>query len=188
VFDWFKNKAKRNVPDHKEFSDEPARPVAYQGKIQTALAAVGVTLADNLDKDQFCIDASTAIARKIADLANVDSRRLTGRDQFAFGIVAATVCDVVGKLIESKSDKMFPEADCSATLISLFGEEYAKEIGQLWGKYNELSQTGPTIRELRNQVKAWIIEPHPERLKAIARGYSLTRLNYRGAARLSPFG
>jgi hypothetical protein len=166
----------------KDSSDEPARPVAYQGKIQTALAAVGVTLADNLDKDQFCIEASTAIARKIAVLANVDTRKLTGRDQFAFGIVAATVCDVVGQLTESKSDKMFPEADSSATLIGLFGEEYAKEIAQLWDN----AQTGPTIRELGNQVKAWITDPHPERLKAIARGYNLTRLNYLRAARYSP--
>jgi hypothetical protein len=181
VFDWFKNKAesKRNPADNlvKEFWDETARSVAYQGKIQTALATVGVTLADNPDKDQFCIEASIAIARKIADLAGVDTWSLTGRDQFSFGIIAATVCDVIGQLTESKFDKpkMFREGDCSATLIGLFGKEYDKEIGQLWDNYNELAQTGSTIRELGSQVTAWITDPHPERLKAIAKGYSNTR-------------
>lgn len=143
-----------------------------QGKIQTALATMGVTLANTENKDEFCIEASTGIVKVIAELAGVSTFGLSGRDQFSFEIIASTAFNVVDMLIESKFDKpkIYYEADFAVVLMSLFGAEDPKEtglfIGQIMDSYNELGRNGAT-QELGNGIMAWIKDPHPEKSKQL---------------------
>jgi hypothetical protein len=183
MFEWLRNKRGRDVADDfvTEALNETARSVTYQRKIQTALATMGVTLADNTNKDEFCIEASTAIVKVIAEWAGVSTRTLKGPDQFKLGIIALIACDVVGHKIETKFDKpkLSYESDCGIIILNLFGAEDATETGQLIGQlmdgYNELAAKRSTIRELGNGLIGWFNDPHPERLKAIAMAYLASR-------------
>jgi hypothetical protein len=80
-------------------------------------------------------------------------------------------------MIETKFDnpKLSYESNYVVIFLNLFGAEDPKETGLLIGlimdAYNELASNGPTIRELGKGIMAWVKDPHPERLKAIARAY-----------------
>ena len=166
-----------------EIWNETARSVAYKGKIQTALATMGVTLANTENKDEFYIEASTGIVKVIAELAGVSTFGLSGRDQFSFGIIASTAFNVVDMLIESKFDKpkIYYEADFAVVLMSLFWSGGSKGnrsvyLVKFWIPTTNSAGISATFQEeLGNGIMAWIKDPHPERSKAIARAYLKTR-------------
>jgi hypothetical protein len=142
-------------------------------KIRRALEAEGVSLSDDPDKSQFCVKASAAVVRLIADTLDVSLWDLTGREQVAFGVLGFLVSDVISQMIDTPLDKgldkiMF-ESVSTWTALDLLGLEssdanFAKQAGDHLNKvsdeYNRLVATsGRPLKELGDSIRGWIDNP-----------------------------
>jgi hypothetical protein len=158
---------------------EAWRSGSNRGAIARALQSSGVHLDDQRDNPQFCIRASSAIVRLVANRAGVSIPELSDRDRFPFAILAFAVSDLISQMIGTPGDKekiMF-EAVSSVAAMDLFGAEYAGEIGKVADAYNHLTGEGGPVRALGSSVRAWIADPSSNRLDKIAAGYRATRGN-----------
>jgi hypothetical protein len=142
-------------------------------KIRRALEAEGVRLSDDPDKSQFCVKASAAVVRLIADTLDVSLWDLTGREQVAFGVLGFLVSDVISQMIDTPLDagldKIMFEAVSTWTALDLSGLEssdpdFAKQAGEHLNKvsdeYNRLvAASGRPLKELGDSIRGWIDNP-----------------------------
>jgi hypothetical protein len=152
------------------------------GKIRRALEAEGVRLSDDPDKSQFCIKASSAVVRLIANALDVSLWHLTGREQVAFGVLGFLVSDVISQMIDTSlhkgEDKIMFEAVSTCTALDFSGLEssdadFAKQAGDHINKvsdeYNRLvASDGRPLKELGDSIRGWIDDPIHPRLDTIA--------------------
>src|SRR5271166_5819372 len=161
MFGWLKN-ILGSKPDPVDLLIQEAwRSGANRGAILQALQKSGARLDDERDNSQFCIRASSAIVRLVAERAGVSISELADRDRFPFAILAFTVSDLISQMIGTPWDKekiMF-ESISSITAVDLFGVDYAGEIGKVADAYNGLAGEGGPVRALGLSVRAWIDDP-----------------------------
>jgi hypothetical protein len=150
------------------------------GKIRRALGTARVRLSDDPDKSQFCIEASAAVVRLIANALDVSLWDLAGREQVAFGVLGFLVSDLISQMISSpldkEEDKVMFEGVSALTALDLSGLEssdadFAKQAGDHINKvsdeYNRLVATsGRPLKELGDGIRGWIDDPIHSKLDA----------------------
>lgn len=169
VFGLFK-KRKSNFPELTDLISAAAEGES-RATVNRALGSKGVQLAPEDDNSPYSIQASANIVRLIAREAGIPIG-IDGNDDdnFVAGIFAFVVSNHISYMIGAPF-----EIVSSIVVMDLLGQDAASEVNDLADSYNRMSQEGPIIEAIGQNVAKWVSAPTDEQFSKIVDLYKLCR-------------
>jgi len=150
-------------------SDAVAIEGTQRARVNHALASSGVELPVEINSTQFCIRASAATVRLIAQKASIPLDA-NDDDRFVAGVFSFVASNHQSRIIGAPFEMI-----ASAVPLELFGIDYVDQVPDLADSYNRMAQGSRVFEAIGQNIAKWIANPTDAHLSSLASLYRLCR-------------